>query len=118
LELTTGRQDPIISVSGHDSPDVAELLENDLEMVTASRFPIIRDIKESLLDAGAEGALMSGSGPSVFGVFRSRDRALSAERDLLSRNWGDTYVVEGITRHDWGAAESSETGLGGPQRES
>jgi len=48
------------------------------------------------VDAGADGALMSGSGPSVFGIFGSRDHALSAKKDLLRKNLGDVFVVEGI----------------------
>ncbi|MCD4715731.1 MAG: hypothetical protein K8R45_03195, partial [Desulfobacterales bacterium] len=46
---------------------------------------------------GAKGALMTGSGPSVFGVFESKDQALSAERHLESRDMGNIFVVEGIS---------------------
>ncbi|MBW2115653.1 MAG: hypothetical protein JRH04_12650 [Deltaproteobacteria bacterium] len=67
-----------------------------METVTASHFPVINTIKKSLVDAGADGALMSGSGPSVFGIFGSRDHALSAKKDLLRKNLGDVFVVEGI----------------------
>lgn len=52
--------------------NVAELcaiLANDLETVTITRFPVIREIKERLVACGAMAALMSGSGPTVFGVF-------------------------------------------------
>ncbi|UCF86212.1 MAG: 4-(cytidine 5'-diphospho)-2-C-methyl-D-erythritol kinase, partial [Desulfobacteraceae bacterium] len=68
--------------------NVDHLLENDLESVTASRFPIIDNIKDALLNEGSVGALMSGSGPSVFGIFRSKDQALLAKRNLISRNLG------------------------------
>lgn len=58
------------------SPEgVAAALVNDLEAVTARQYPEISGLKEKLRGAGALGALMSGSGPTVFGVFRSRDEA-------------------------------------------
>lgn len=80
-----------------DPLTVSAFLENDLETVTASHFPVINTIKKSLVDAGAYGALMSGSGPSVFGIFGSGDHALSAKKDLLRKNLGDVFVVEGIS---------------------
>lgn len=46
-----------------------EILENDLEVVTETKYPVIKDIKNSLLRAGAVKAQMSGSGPTVFGIF-------------------------------------------------
>lgn len=44
-------------------------LGNVLEAVTIPRLPVIREIKDFLISAGAEGVLMSGSGPTVFGLF-------------------------------------------------
>ena len=46
-----------------------EQMHNDLEPVTASSHPVIDTIKQSLIEAGAAAALMSGSGPTVFGLF-------------------------------------------------
>ena len=46
-------------------------LSNDLESVTLESFPIIADIKERLSEHGSLFSLMSGSGPTVFGVFNS-----------------------------------------------
>ena len=96
LKLTTGEYDSIIDYLKSEPFDVAEILENDLETVTASHFPVINIIKKALLDGGAKGALMTGSGPSVFGIFESKDQALSAKRRLISQNLGDIFVVEGI----------------------
>ncbi|MFW8600869.1 4-(cytidine 5'-diphospho)-2-C-methyl-D-erythritol kinase [Desulfobacterota bacterium M19] len=48
---------------------------NDLETVTAERYPIIKDIKAKLLKSKAAAALMSGSGPTVFGIFANRQAA-------------------------------------------
>lgn len=54
---------------------VASCLRNDLERVTVARYPRIKEIKERLMDTGALGALMSGSGPTVFGVYAGREEA-------------------------------------------
>lgn len=52
-----------------------EELGNDLEAVTVNRYPEIGDIKQELKKAGAVAALMSGSGPTVFGLFPGREEA-------------------------------------------
>jgi 4-diphosphocytidyl-2-C-methyl-D-erythritol kinase len=96
LELTTRENNSINRILEHDAFRMADILENDLEAVTTSRFPVINTIKDALLAEGALGALMTGSGPSVFGVFDSEPRALRAERELARGNWGDMFVAEGI----------------------
>ena len=55
-------------------------MHNDLEAVTAAKYPQIDEIKGMLGDLGAARVLMSGSGPTVFGVFP--DGSASAEEDL------------------------------------
>ncbi len=57
-------------------------LTNDLEQVTASRYPGIGLAKEKLLKLGAVGALMSGSGPTVFGLFGNAETAETARQAL------------------------------------
>lgn len=68
--------------------DLVTLLENDLERVTIPRYPLIAEIKRELIDLGARGALMSGSGSTVFGLF-SEKRAADAAAERLRRatNW-------------------------------
>ena len=61
------------------------VLENDLEQVTLKAHPEIREIKESLLNEGALGALMSGSGSTVFGLFPDPESATSAERAFAAK---------------------------------
>lgn len=54
------------------------LLVNDLEAVTSARYPAIGKMKKTLQDSGAVATLMSGSGPTVFGIYSNRierDRA-------------------------------------------
>ena len=57
---------------------VAERLGNVLEPVTASRQPEVGKIRKILLEAGAAGARMSGSGPTVFGIFTEEEKAQRA----------------------------------------
>jgi 4-diphosphocytidyl-2-C-methyl-D-erythritol kinase len=93
LELTTNEYAYINTVLQKRCLELDDILENDLESVTARHLPVINHIKKYLLHAGADGALMSGSGPSVFGVFRSEYRALRAKEYLSSQNLGDVFVV-------------------------
>jgi 4-diphosphocytidyl-2-C-methyl-D-erythritol kinase len=92
-ELTRDEWQYIKKISGGYSIAIPKILENDLEKVTSASFPIIDTIKKALLDVGAEGALMTGSGPSVFGVFRSLKEAASASKHLISKRLGDVFVV-------------------------
>lgn len=76
LELTKGGQLanlPRFSVVTRD--DLCRSLHNDLERVVLTRHPEIADIKRTLVAYGALGALMSGSGATVFGVFEDYDAA-------------------------------------------
>ena len=60
------------------SPDLLLQVENDFEIPVFAHYPAIRDVKQRLLDAGAALALMSGSGSSVFGLFREEEDANKA----------------------------------------
>jgi 4-diphosphocytidyl-2-C-methyl-D-erythritol kinase len=65
--------------------DVSLHLCNDLESVTVSKYPEINSIKKQLIQLGALGALMSGSGPTVFGLFSDQDQAEQAA-EAIGRN--------------------------------
>ena len=79
VALTRPTTDPILS-SSHDESnlrdslpyDVRDSLRNDFESVIFDIEPEIRRSKEALLQAGASGALLAGSGSSVFGIFAGR----------------------------------------------
>jgi 4-diphosphocytidyl-2-C-methyl-D-erythritol kinase len=61
---------------------VAENMRNVLEKVTIPKYPIVQEAKDALIERGALGSMMSGSGPSVFGLFSCREDAVSAFRSL------------------------------------
>ena len=81
------------------NPDTFLLTEmtNDLEWVTIGRYPEIAEIKKKLRAAGAVTALMSGSGPTVFGVFPDEAGPypvdISGVVQKLRREYGDTIFV-------------------------
>jgi 4-diphosphocytidyl-2-C-methyl-D-erythritol kinase len=77
-----------------DFSKVIDLLCNDLEQVTASKFPEVKVIERALLDLGAETALMSGSGPSVFGLFSNAQQAENALGSIKGRNKWETFLAE------------------------
>ena len=72
-------------------------MTNDLEMVTIGRYPEIAEIKNKLRAAGAVTALMSGSGPTVFGVFPDEAGPypvdISGVVQKLRREYGDKIFV-------------------------
>jgi len=88
LNLTSEKVAAKLPVLYKSAADVCSILSNDLESVTLSRHPIIGEIKEKLMAAGADGALMSGSGSTVFAVFSSESAANSALETLsLDNTW-------------------------------
>lgn len=64
---------------------------NDLEPITAKRYPVIDNIKSDLRASGANTALMSGSGPTVFGLFEEQKNA-EASCKIFAGRFGDTNV--------------------------
>jgi 4-diphosphocytidyl-2-C-methyl-D-erythritol kinase len=66
---------------------VAAALTNNLETVVEPVLPVIGRMKAALLAAGALGAIMSGSGPTVFGVARSLDHARQIRSRVSRAGW-------------------------------
>jgi 4-diphosphocytidyl-2-C-methyl-D-erythritol kinase len=73
---------------------------NDLETVVASEYPVIHKIKTALLSHGALGALMSGSGPTVFGLFSESNKASKASRALAHVDEWQLYLADMITQNN------------------
>jgi 4-diphosphocytidyl-2-C-methyl-D-erythritol kinase len=82
LALTKDEKKPTSTHLKLSRFEPARHLINDLEKVTAQKYPDIRLLKEKLLNLGAIGALMSGSGPTVFGLFDEADTAKLAKERL------------------------------------
>lgn len=70
------------AIEKQDIKDICKSMVNVLETVTIKMHPIISEIKEKLLEYGAIGSLMSGSGPTVFGIFEGMASAQAAYEDI------------------------------------
>ena len=65
---------------------------NILEPVVEDFYPVVREIKENLEELGALRAMMSGSGPTVFGIFTDEAQAEHAMRNLGGGEYGKFKV--------------------------
>lgn len=71
---------------------VAKNLGNTLENVTLNLHPELRQIKKRMKEQGALGSLMSGSGPTVFGLFDDENKAMAA-RDYFREKYRETFLT-------------------------
>ena len=86
--LTKQGGDTKISMPPQDLEKMGKFLRNDLEGPAMELLPIISTLKERLREAGAGGVSMTGSGPTVFGLFRTEAEAQQAARDLkMEQGW-------------------------------
>jgi 4-diphosphocytidyl-2-C-methyl-D-erythritol kinase len=97
-KLTKPRVDNTVAFSLKNFDKLSGLLVNDLESVTLDRYPKIRLLKEKLLREGAARGLMSGSGSSVFGVFKSKGRAQRAFHRLRNGEGVRAFLVHVLSR--------------------
>lgn len=74
---------------------ITDRMENVLETVTIPEYPVIEEIKNTMKQHGAMNAMMSGSGPTVFGIFEKAETAREAEGVIREKNLANqVYVVE------------------------
>lgn len=73
---------------------ITDRMENVLESVTIPEYPIIEGIKNCMKENGAENSLMSGSGPTVFGIYKSEADAENARTMIRKRELASqVYIV-------------------------
>lgn len=72
----------LAALSRQDPPALARSLRNDLEQVVLPEYAIVGELRQALLSAGALGSLMSGSGPTVFGIMPSLELAAQVRNTL------------------------------------
>lgn len=78
---------------------ITDRMENVLETVTEREYPVIAEIKKIMKAQGAENALMSGSGPTVFGIFKEEAKASAAIRLISEKQLaGQVFVTEFINQ--------------------
>lgn len=71
-------QAAIEALAAGDTAGLAKSMGNKLELITLEKHPELKTYKEKLLDLGAFAALMSGSGPTIFGLFQEKAKAQAA----------------------------------------
>ncbi|MCX7817430.1 MAG: 4-(cytidine 5'-diphospho)-2-C-methyl-D-erythritol kinase [Syntrophales bacterium] len=76
--------------------DIISGLSNDLEDVSIKMYPIIGKLKELLMDHGALGTLMTGSGPTVFGIFDREEALEKARKELINKVTGQVYTASSL----------------------
>lgn len=83
------------AIERNDEKFISCNMKNVLENVTLNKHRVLKDIKNEMIKRGAEGALMSGSGPTVFGIF---DDMLKAQRcyDAMKKNFNEVYLTRTI----------------------
>ncbi|MBQ9519808.1 MAG: 4-(cytidine 5'-diphospho)-2-C-methyl-D-erythritol kinase [Firmicutes bacterium] len=71
-------------IKSGDLDGICGAMCNVLESVTIKNYPVISDIKQAMLDMGARGSMMSGSGPTVFGFYDSYEQGIAALKKIRS----------------------------------
>lgn len=97
FKLTKGIENTSIKFSLEDPERLKRFLVNDLEKVAIRRYPRITFLKERLIQEGAAGALMSGSGSSVFGIFPALQGAREAFYRLRKEEGVQAYLVHSLS---------------------
>ena len=80
------------SIENNDINSISENLINVLETVTIPKYKVIEDIKKTMESYGSIGSIMSGSGPTVFGVFK--DDSINNCFNELKKIYSEVYIAE------------------------
>lgn len=94
LRLTNCEKKPKYPFFKNRDFDFKSHLYNDLEAVVVSWHPEILEVKNTLARYGAEGVLMSGSGPTVFGLFRNPNKAHETMKKLSGHEKWRVFLVD------------------------
>lgn len=97
FKLTKNIENTSINFSWKGPAELTSFLVNDLEKVVIRRYPLIGRLKRRLIEEGAVGALMSGSGSSVFGIFSTGQQARSAFRHLHKDRGAEAFLVHTLS---------------------
>ena len=90
----------IEALSNQDLIKMCSLMGNVLETVTEKENPIITQIKDLMKEQGATGALMSGSGPTVFSIFTEEEKARNCFQKIQEENLAKQLFLTGFHNTD------------------
>jgi 4-diphosphocytidyl-2-C-methyl-D-erythritol kinase len=97
LTKPTGGDTQVSPISAWGFELLASRLHNDLQTIGEEMQPVVGKVCDELLEAGAAGASMTGSGPTVFGLCRSEDRAEATLAGVEKRAGWKYLVAKGLT---------------------
>lgn len=83
----------IQAIKENNTNKMIENMGNVLESVTIPAYPVIDEIKRCMMENGALGAMMSGSGPTVFGIFSNKKDAINAQEIIRERQMAKLVYV-------------------------
>ena len=86
----------VTDIKNKDLHAIAGHMGNVLESVTIPEYPIIAQIKEQMMKSGAINSMMSGSGPTVFGLFEDEETARKAYDDMVKSGLAKQIYVTSI----------------------
>lgn len=84
------------AIARQDAAEIGKLLQNDLERVVLPAYPQVAQLREAFAEAGVLGTLMSGSGPTVFALCESQERAQQV-RDTVEARLADPELEFWVT---------------------
>lgn len=93
---TTDMKGIISAMENNDLEYLVNNMVNEMEMVVIADHPIVGQIKNDMLECGAMEALMSGSGPTVFGLFKEEEK-LDYCKEKLSNKYPKGLVIKAQT---------------------
>lgn len=89
----------IQDLQGKNLEHMCQIMGNVLETVTIPAYPVIDEIKMLMIESGAVGAMMSGSGPTVFGIFTDQESAKRAEAAVRDSGLaGDIFLTVPVNK--------------------
>ncbi len=88
------------ALAAGDLKGITDRMGNVLETVTVREYPVIDKIKKRMCELGAENALMSGSGPTVFGIYKEKETAEKAAGIIREEKLAGAVFVTEFLRPD------------------
>lgn len=86
----------IADIKKQDLKAIAADMGNVLETVTIPEYPVIAQIKDRMMESGAVNAMMSGSGPTVFGLYENEETAQKAYEDMRESGLAKQVYITSI----------------------
>lgn len=86
----------IADIRNKDFEGICADMGNILETVTIPNHPVIAQIKEQMLKSGAKASMMSGSGPTVFGLFADEETARRARAEIKASGFAKQVYLTSI----------------------